>query len=53
MLHTGFLKVPSNEDEWRSIAYEFEDKWSNCVGAIDGEHIVMGALAFSGSYYFN
>ena len=55
LLKAGFLKVPSNEDEWRSIAYEFEQKWNfpNCVGAIDGKHVVMQAPASSGSYYFN
>lgn len=39
------VKVPSNEDEWLSIANEFENEWNfrNCVGAIDGKHIVTQA----------
>ena len=51
----GYLKVPSNESEWRAVAEEFEEKWnfSNCVGAIDGKHVVMQAPACSGSFYFN
>ena len=55
LLQAGFLKVPSTENEWKSIACEFENKWNfpNCVGAIDGKHIVMQAPASSGSYYFN
>lgn len=34
---------------------EFERKWNfaNCVGAVDGKHIVMQAPARSGSFFFN
>ena len=55
LLQAGFLKVPSTENEWKSLACEVENKWNfpNCVGAIDGTHIVMQAPASSGSYYFS
>ena len=55
--HLGsmYLKVPSSQKEWLEIALKFEEKWnlSNCVGAIDGKHIVMQPPANAGSYYYN
>ena len=55
LLKSGYLKIPQNEGEWKSIAEAFELKWNfpNCVGAIDGKHVVMQAPARSGSFYFN
>jgi len=51
----GYLDVPKTEFEWKRIAKEFEYKWNfpNCLGAIDGKHIVMQAPDCSGSEYFN
>ncbi|XP_065645435.1 uncharacterized protein LOC136075918 [Hydra vulgaris] len=47
--------IQKSEDEWKAIANEFEKKWnfSNCIGAIDGKHIVMQAPSRLGSFYFN
>ena len=55
LVYNGFLKVPQSEEEWLAIAKQFEAKWNfgNCLGAIDGKHVVMQAQARSGSYYFN
>lgn len=55
LLLKGFLKVPCDEKEWMEIAAQFEEKWNfpNCLGAIDGKHVVMQAPARSGSYFFN
>jgi hypothetical protein len=46
---------PPNEDDWMSIEKKFNTKWNfpNCVGAIDGKHIVMQAPPSSGSLYYN
>ena len=51
----GFLKSPNTPDEWKQIANGFEERWNfpNCIGAIDGKHIVMQAPAHSGSRYYN
>ncbi|XP_049962386.1 uncharacterized protein LOC126482349 [Schistocerca serialis cubense] len=54
VLQPKFLKKPATDD-WLSIAYDFHTKWQfpNCVGAIDGKHVVMQSPANSGSEYFN
>ncbi|KAF8778965.1 putative nuclease HARBI1 like protein [Argiope bruennichi] len=35
--------LPENEDEWLCIAQQFENQWNfpNCLGAIDGKHVVI------------
>jgi len=42
-------------DEWGKIVDGFYEKWNlpNCLGAIDGKHVVIEAPAKSGSLYFN
>jgi hypothetical protein len=37
-----YLPAPS-EDRWKAIAEGFEERWMfpNCIGAIDGKHVVM------------
>ena len=35
--------VPPTEDDWRQIEHRFRTRWNypNCVGAIDGKHILI------------
>ena len=49
LMEKGFLNVPTTHHEWKEVAYLFEDNWDfpNCVGAIDGKHVVMQAPARS------
>ncbi|XP_042212768.1 uncharacterized protein LOC121859875 [Homarus americanus] len=37
------LKIPSSNEEWNKVAHDFELKWQlpNCIGALDGKHVVM------------
>ncbi|XP_065069760.1 uncharacterized protein LOC135694808 [Rhopilema esculentum] len=50
-----YLKVPSSVEEWDEIAARFNELWHypNCVGALDGKHIVIQPPANSGSHYYN
>ena len=50
-----FVKPPSSEEEWKGVSEGFHRQWNfpNCLGAIDGKHIVMQAPAGAGSTYFN
>ncbi|KAG5873102.1 hypothetical protein JTB14_008182 [Gonioctena quinquepunctata] len=49
------IKVPKNEKEWDDVDKRFYSKWNypNCIGALDGKHIVLQAPANSGSLYYN
>ena len=46
--------VPS-EVEWHTIADDFFTRWSfpNCIGAIDGKHVMIQCPFNSGSLFYN
>ncbi|XP_067948826.1 uncharacterized protein [Watersipora subatra] len=50
-----YLKPPTSHVEWRNIADKFYESWDfpNCVGAIDGKHILIRSPDESGSTYYN
>ena len=50
-----FMQVPSTDEEWLSLSKQFQERWNfpNCLGAIDGKHIVMVQPSHSGSHYRN
>ncbi|KAK0138770.1 putative nuclease HARBI1 [Merluccius polli] len=58
MPHLDILKSYSSAptiDDWRSIAEGFRERWAfpNCLGSIDGKHVVIRAPDNSGSLYDN
>lgn len=48
------MPVPE-ENDWIEIAEGFLAKWHfpNCIGALDGKHVVIQAPPNSGSSFFN
>ena len=42
-----FVRTPSTEDDWIEISEQFARLWNfpNCVGAIDGKHVLLLMLA--------
>lgn len=55
ILGAQYMPTPSNRAEWSRIAEEFERKWQfpNCIGAIDGKHVVICPPSGCGSFYYN
>uniref|UniRef100_A0A1I8NJI8 Uncharacterized protein n=1 Tax=Musca domestica TaxID=7370 RepID=A0A1I8NJI8_MUSDO len=55
VLQPDYLKVPSTEKEWQAVSEKFYEKWNfpNCIGCIDGKHVVMTAPSHSGSIDYN
>ena len=55
VLQPEVLVAPSTPQEWYEIAHQFETLWNfpNCVGAIDGKHVVVQKPKLCGSEYFN
>ena len=55
--HVGkeFLKMPSSSQEWLAISEAFERRWQfpHCIGAVDGEHVVIMPPPGTGSEYLN
>ena len=47
--------TPPTEEDWKQIEYRFNTKWNfpNCLGALDGKHIMMRAPPNSNSLFYN
>ena len=54
-LQPDFVKMPSTEEEWLAVNRKYEQMWNfpNCIGAIDGKHVVIQAPANAGSSFYN
>ena len=50
-----YLKVPSTEEEWLSIAEKFETRWqyTNAIGTIEGKHVLIRKSPNGGTHYYN
>jgi len=42
VLQPTHLRFPQSADEWRAIAKDYLARWNypNCIGSLDGKHIV-------------
>ncbi len=47
--------MPTTAEEWKEVAEGFEKQWNfpNCVGCVDGKHVVLVQPAASGSEFIN
>lgn len=54
-LKQDYLSVPSTTEQWKAISTRFHRLWNfpNCLGALDGKHIVMRKPWHAGSAYHN
>ena len=54
-LSKKYLQSPSSETDWKKISDGFRKAWNfpNCVGSIDGKHVVIQAPPKGGSAYYN
>ena len=55
VLAPEYLRTPSCADDWKKISEGFYRYWNfpNCIGAIDGKHVVIQAPPSAGSMYYN
>ena len=49
------MKMPTSTDEWLEISNDFYTMWQfpNCLGAIDGKHVVVRSPPNTGSLHYN
>ena len=49
------MQLPDSHEKWITVANQYEDKWNypNCVGSMDGKHVMIQSPFDSGSEYFN
>ncbi|KAM7300341.1 protein ALP1-like isoform X2 [Ixodes scapularis] len=50
-----YVACPEQPEEWKKVAADFEDRWNvpNCIGAIDGKHVIIECPKLSGSLNHN
>ncbi|KAI8117386.1 Protein ALP1-like [Lucilia cuprina] len=50
-----YLQTPCDTDAWMSVSSKFNELWHfpNCIGAVDGKHVVMDAPPNAGSIFYN
>ena len=50
-----YLRPPRTAADWKNIATEMFEEWNfpNCVGALDGKHVMIECPARGGSEFYN
>ena len=53
--HLQPLYMPVPQEDWRAIAKAFQEQWQfpNCIGAVDGKHVLIQAPPNPGSTFLN
>ena len=54
-LKDTYIQIPNTKEKWEKVAQEFAEKWQfpNCIGALDGKHIILNSPDNSGSLFYN
>lgn len=49
------VQTPRFPDAWKAVVKKFNELWQipNCIGAVDGKHVVMVAPPHGGSIFYN
>nr|CAI5823708.1 unnamed protein product [Callosobruchus analis] len=47
--------MPQTMEEWTDLSNEYNNKWNfpNCIGALDGKHVILSSPIHSGSEFIN
>nr|CAI5819400.1 unnamed protein product [Callosobruchus analis] len=47
--------MPQTVEEWTNLSNEYNNKWNfpNCIGALDGKHVILSSPIHSGSEFIN
>lgn len=50
-----YLKTPNTPEAWEAVAHTFNElcQFPNCIGAVDGKHVIINAPPNAGSIYYN
>lgn len=51
----ALFQTPTTPEAWQTVSHQYDELWKfpNCIGAVDGKHIVMVAPPNAGSIFFN
>lgn len=49
------FQTPRTPEAWEAVAHKYNELWQfpNCIGAVDGKHVVMVAPPNAGSIFYN
>ena len=50
-----YFQVPATVTEWKKVAEGFWNRWDfpNCIGCLDGKHVLIRPPPNTGSAYYN
>lgn len=53
LLERNYLSIPYSQSSWKTIGKDFDKQWNflQCLGEIDGKHVVIEAPSWSASEF--